>query len=91
MGPHLNPYGAVEGLTIIGELAGSLGGRVIRFAPPRIFLPSQFPLTETEQRAAGATHVAREVGGRCATLSEIASQSFSLTHGKGPRADEVRG
>ena len=49
-----------RGLTIIGELAGSLGGRVHTFcaAEGYSFLLT-FPLTETEQRAAGATHVAR--------------------------------
>ena len=46
-----------RGLTIIGELAGSLGGRVHMCCEGSSFLLT-FPLTETEQRAAGATHVA---------------------------------
>jgi two-component sensor histidine kinase len=48
-----------RGLTIIGELAGSLGGRIHTScaAEGSSFLLT-FPLTEAEQRAAGATHVA---------------------------------
>jgi two-component sensor histidine kinase len=47
-----------RGLTIIGELASRLGGRVhtSRLADGASFLLT-FPLTEIEQRAAGATHV----------------------------------
>jgi two-component sensor histidine kinase len=47
-----------RGLTIIGELASSLGGRVHTScaAEGTSFLLT-FPLTEAEQRAAGATHV----------------------------------
>jgi two-component sensor histidine kinase len=47
-----------RGLTIIGELASSLGGRVhtSSAAEGSSFLLS-FPLTEAEQRAAGASHV----------------------------------
>jgi two-component sensor histidine kinase len=47
-----------RGLTIIGELASSLGGRVHTscLADGASFLLT-FPLTEIEQRAAGATHV----------------------------------
>jgi hypothetical protein len=47
-----------RGLTIIGELAGCLGGRVRTFcaAEGYSFLLT-FPLTETEQHAAGATRV----------------------------------
>src|SRR5215813_11958645 len=47
------------GLTIIGELASSLGGRVHTScaAEGSSFLLT-FPLTDTEQRAAAATHVA---------------------------------
>ena len=47
-----------RGLAIIGELAGSLGGRVHTScaAEGSSFLLT-FPLTEAEQRAAGATHV----------------------------------
>jgi hypothetical protein len=47
-----------RGLTIIGELASSLGGRVHTSCAGEgsSFLVT-FPLTEAEQRAAGATHV----------------------------------
>jgi len=47
-----------RGLSIIGELASSLGGRVHTScaAEGSTFLLT-FPLTEAEQRAAGATHV----------------------------------
>jgi two-component sensor histidine kinase len=47
-----------QGLTIIGELAGSLGSRVHTSctAEGTSFLLA-FPLTEAEQRAAGTTHV----------------------------------
>jgi two-component sensor histidine kinase len=47
-----------QGLAIIGELADSLGGRVHTScaAGGSSFLLT-FPLTEAEQRAAGATHV----------------------------------
>jgi two-component sensor histidine kinase len=47
-----------RGLTIVGELASSLGGRVhaSSAAEGSSFLLT-FPLTESEQRAAGATHV----------------------------------
>jgi two-component sensor histidine kinase len=47
-----------RGLTIVSELAGSLGGRVhaLCAAKGSSFLLT-FPLTETERRAAGATHV----------------------------------
>jgi two-component sensor histidine kinase len=45
-----------QGLAIIGELAGSLGGRVhTSWAADGCFFLLTFPLTETEQRAAGAT------------------------------------
>jgi two-component sensor histidine kinase len=46
-----------RGLTIVGELAGSLGGRVHTScaADGSSFLLT-FPLTEAEQRAAGVTH-----------------------------------
>jgi two-component sensor histidine kinase len=49
-----------RGLTIIGELASSLGGRVHTScaAEGSSFLLT-FPLTEAEQRAAGATRVVR--------------------------------
>jgi two-component sensor histidine kinase len=49
-----------RGLTIIGELASSLGGRVHTScaAEGYSFLVT-FPLTEAEQRAAGATHVVK--------------------------------
>jgi two-component sensor histidine kinase len=47
-----------RGLTIIGELVSSLGGRVHTSCAAEgcSFLLS-FPLTEAEQRAAGATHL----------------------------------
>jgi hypothetical protein len=47
-----------RGLTIVGESASSLGGRVHAScaAEGSSFLLT-FPLTEFEQRAAGATHV----------------------------------
>ena len=49
-----------RGLAIIGELASSLGGRVHTscVAEGSYFLVT-FPLTEAEQRAAGATHVVK--------------------------------
>jgi two-component sensor histidine kinase len=49
-----------RGLTIVGELTGSLGGRVHTscVAEGSYFLVT-FPLTEAEQRAAGATHVVK--------------------------------
>src|SRR3984893_14357856 len=47
-----------RGLTIIGELASSLGSRVhTSCAADGTFFLLTFPLTEAEQRAAGATHV----------------------------------
>jgi two-component sensor histidine kinase len=47
-----------RGLTIIGELASSLGGRVhTSCAADGSFFLLTFPLIEAEQRAAGATHV----------------------------------
>jgi two-component sensor histidine kinase len=47
-----------QGLAIIGELAGSLGGRVhTSCAADGCFFLLTFPLTEAEQRAAGAAHV----------------------------------
>ena len=47
-----------RGLTIVGELANSLGGRVHAScaAEGSSFLLT-FPLAESEQRAAGAAHV----------------------------------
>jgi hypothetical protein len=47
-----------RGLTIVGELASSLGGRVHASCATEVssFLLT-FPLTEAEQHAAGATHV----------------------------------
>src|SRR5277367_3391590 len=48
------------GLAIVDELAGSLGGRVhTSCAADGCSILVTFPLTETEQRAAGATHVAK--------------------------------
>ena len=47
-----------RGLTIIGELANSLGGRVhTSCAAEGYSFLLTFPLTEAEQRAAGATHL----------------------------------
>jgi two-component sensor histidine kinase len=47
-----------RGLTIVGELASSLGGRVhSSCAAEGASVLLSFPLTESEQRAAGATHV----------------------------------
>src|ERR1700747_751136 len=47
-----------RGLTIIGELAGSLGGHIhTSCAAGGSYFLVTFPLTEAEQRAAGATHV----------------------------------
>jgi len=53
------PFRRGEGLAIIGELASSLGGRVHTScaAEGSSFLLT-FPLTDTEQRAAAATHAA---------------------------------
>jgi two-component sensor histidine kinase len=49
-----------RGLTIIGELASSLGGRVhTSCAAEGSSLLLTFPLTEAEQRAAGATRVVK--------------------------------
>jgi two-component sensor histidine kinase len=49
-----------RGLAIIGELANSLGGRVhTSCAAEGYSFLLTFPLTEAEQRAAGATHVVR--------------------------------
>jgi len=47
-----------RGLTIIGELASSLGGRVhTSCAAEGSYFLLTFPLTEAEQRAAGATYI----------------------------------
>ncbi|WP_050421652.1 histidine kinase dimerization/phosphoacceptor domain -containing protein [Bradyrhizobium tropiciagri] len=52
------PIGRGEGLAIIGELAGSLGGRVhTSYAAEGSSFLLTFPLTHTEHRAAAATHV----------------------------------
>jgi len=49
-----------RGLTIIGELASSLGGRVhTSCAAAGYFFLVTFPLTEAEQRSDGATHVVK--------------------------------
>ncbi len=49
-----------RGLAIVGELANSLGGRVHwSCAAEGCSFLLTFPLTEAEQRAAGATHVVR--------------------------------
>jgi two-component sensor histidine kinase len=46
-----------RGLAIVGELASSLGGRVHMSSTEGYSFLLTFPLTEAEQRAAGATHV----------------------------------
>jgi two-component sensor histidine kinase len=47
-----------RGLTIVGELASSLGGRVhVGCAAEGSSFLLTFPLSETEHRAAGANHV----------------------------------
>jgi two-component sensor histidine kinase len=47
-----------RGLKIVGELASSLGGRFhASYAAEGSSFLITFPLTESEQRAAGATHV----------------------------------
>jgi two-component sensor histidine kinase len=49
-----------RGLTIVGELASSLGGRVhTSCAAEGSFFLLTFPLTEAEQRVGGATHVVK--------------------------------
>jgi two-component sensor histidine kinase len=57
-GSALEPIRRGRGLAIVGELAGSLGGRVHTScaAEGYSFLVT-FPLTDAEQRAAGAAHV----------------------------------
>jgi two-component sensor histidine kinase len=57
-GSALEPILRARGLTIVGELAGSLGGRVHTScaAEGSSFLLT-FALTKAEQRATGATHV----------------------------------
>jgi two-component sensor histidine kinase len=57
-GSASEPTSRGQGLAIIGELAGSLGGRVHTScaAGGSSFLLT-FPLTEAERRAAGAAHV----------------------------------
>jgi hypothetical protein len=59
-GSATEPIRRGRGLTIIGELASSLGGRVHTScaAEGTSFLVT-FPLTEAERRAAGATHVVK--------------------------------
>jgi two-component sensor histidine kinase len=61
-----------RGLTIVGELAGGLGGRVhTACAAEGSSLLLTFPLTEAEQRAAGATRVVLKRR-KLRSLSEIA-------------------
>jgi two-component sensor histidine kinase len=59
-GSAAEPNRRGRGLTIVGELASSLGGRIHTTcaAEGYSFLVT-FPLTEAEQRAAGATRVVR--------------------------------
>ena len=57
-GSPLEPIRRGRGLAIIGELASSLGGRVhTSCAAEGCSFLLTFPLTESEQYAAGATHV----------------------------------
>jgi two-component sensor histidine kinase len=57
-GSTLEPFRRGQGLAIIGELASSLGGRVhTPYAAEGSSFLLTFPLTDTEQRAAAATHV----------------------------------
>jgi two-component sensor histidine kinase len=82
-----------RGLTIIGELAGSLGGRVHTFcaAEGSSFLLT-FPLTEAEQRVASATLVAR-LKRRKVRRPQRDHQPIILAAcaQKAPHTDEVRG
>ena len=63
-----------RGLTIVGELASSLGGRVHAScaAEGASFLLT-FPLTESEQHAAGATHAVLKRR-RCVVLTGCGSE-----------------
>jgi two-component sensor histidine kinase len=57
-GTAAEPIRHGRGLTIIGELASSLGGRVhTSCAAEGSYFLLTFPLTEAEQRAAGTAHV----------------------------------
>src|ERR1700719_3028433 len=57
-GSAAEPVRRGRGLAIIGELASSLGGRVLTScATEGTSSLVTFPLTEAEQRAAGATHI----------------------------------
>jgi two-component sensor histidine kinase len=57
-GSAAEPARRGRGLSIVGELAGSLGGRVhTSFAAEGSSFLLSFPLTEAEQRAAGRVHV----------------------------------
>jgi two-component sensor histidine kinase len=59
-GSAAEPIRHGRGLTIIGELADSLGGRVhTSCAAEGSYFLLTFPLTEAEQRAAGPTHVVK--------------------------------
>ena len=54
------PFRRGRGLAIVAELAGSLGGRIhTSCAAEGYSFLLTFPLTDTEQRAAAATHVAQ--------------------------------
>jgi two-component sensor histidine kinase len=58
-GSTSEPFRRGGGLAIIGELATSLGGRVhTSYAAEGSSFLLTFPLTDTEQRAAAANHVA---------------------------------
>jgi two-component sensor histidine kinase len=56
-GSAAEPVRRGRGLAIIGELASSLGGRVLTSCATEGTSLVTFPLTEAEQRAAGATDV----------------------------------
>jgi two-component sensor histidine kinase len=59
-GSARDPVRRGRGLTIVGELAGSLGGRVhTSSAAEGSFFLLTFPLTEAEQRVGGAINVVR--------------------------------
>jgi hypothetical protein len=74
-----------RGLRIIGELGGSLGGRVQTCctAEGYSFLLN-FPLTEAERRVAGATHVfvAEEDAPRLAVGGVKVGRPRTITGGK---------
>ena len=75
-----------RGLTIVGELVSSLGGRVhTSCAADGSFFLLTFPLTEAKQRAAGATHLVlkRRKMGRPQRLSRQDRSAGIVTGGSG--------